>query len=101
MVEWIGFIYSALVAAGGLIGYLKAGSIPSLAAGLIGGSIAAFGSATQNYVLLLLVSFVFGGFMGYRAINSGKFMPAGLVAVLSVILAVRCIVFFTTKTRVH
>uniref|UniRef100_A0AC35F4D8 Transmembrane protein 14C n=1 Tax=Panagrolaimus sp. PS1159 TaxID=55785 RepID=A0AC35F4D8_9BILA len=101
MVEWIGLIYAAIVAAGGFIGYLKAGSIPSLAAGLVGGSIAGIGAYTHNFYILLGIAVLLGGFMGFRAINSSKFMPAGLIAVLSLILFVRCIVFFTTKTRTH
>uniref|UniRef100_A0A914Z184 Transmembrane protein 14C n=1 Tax=Panagrolaimus superbus TaxID=310955 RepID=A0A914Z184_9BILA len=101
MVEYIGFIYATFVAVGGLIGFLKAGSVPSLAAGLVGGSIAGIGAYTQNFYILLGISVLLGGAMGYRAINSGKFMPAGLIAILSLILFVRCIVFFTTKTRTH
>ncbi|KAE9555324.1 hypothetical protein FO519_001483 [Halicephalobus sp. NKZ332] len=83
MVEWFGFVYAVLVAAGGLFGYLKASSIPSLVAGLLGGGIALFGAATQNYYVLLGLSVVLGGVMGYRVINSGKFMPAGIVAILT------------------
>lgn len=30
-----------------------------------------------------------GGFMGYRFLNSGKFMPAGLITLLSVGMVVR------------
>uniref|UniRef100_A0A914PRW8 Uncharacterized protein n=1 Tax=Panagrolaimus davidi TaxID=227884 RepID=A0A914PRW8_9BILA len=54
MVEWIGLIYAAIVAAGGFIGYLKAGSITSLAAGLVGGSIAGIGAmkALNNFIVI-------------------------------------------------
>ncbi|XP_038247510.1 transmembrane protein 14C-like [Dermochelys coriacea] len=38
--DWIGFGYAALVTSGGIIGYAKAGSVPSLAAGLLFGSLA-------------------------------------------------------------
>ncbi|XP_048472332.1 transmembrane protein 14C-like isoform X2 [Rhincodon typus] len=84
-VDWIGFGYAALVASGGLVGYVKAGSVPSLAAGLLFGSAAGFGAyqITQdpkNIWLSLIASGALTGIMGMRFYNSGKFMPAGLVA---------------------
>ncbi|XP_017746649.1 PREDICTED: transmembrane protein 14C isoform X3 [Rhinopithecus bieti] len=49
--HWFGFGYAALVASGGIIGYVKAATSGTLA-----------------------------GIMGMRFYNSGKFMPAGLIA---------------------
>uniref|UniRef100_A0A674HT71 Transmembrane protein 14C n=1 Tax=Terrapene triunguis TaxID=2587831 RepID=A0A674HT71_9SAUR len=42
--DWVGFGYAALVTSGGIIGYAKAGSVPSLAAGLLFGSLAGLGA---------------------------------------------------------
>ncbi|KAG9479259.1 hypothetical protein GDO78_012763 [Eleutherodactylus coqui] len=56
-VEWFGFSYAALVASGGVIGYVKAVASGTLA-----------------------------GVMGYRFYNSGKFMPAGLIAGASLLM---------------
>ncbi|NP_001279149.1 transmembrane protein 14C [Callorhinchus milii] len=90
-VDWLGYGYAALVASGGIIGYAKAGSVPSLAAGLIFGSIAGIGAYQisenpHNIWLSLFASGTLTGVMGYRFYNSGKFMPAGLVAGLSILM---------------
>ncbi|XP_071448320.1 transmembrane protein 14C [Hetaerina americana] len=92
--DLIGFGYAATVAAGGIMGYVKAGSTPSLGAGLLFGSILCVGAymTTQNpnnYYLSLGTSAVLAGVMGNRFYNSGKFMPAGLVAGLSLIMVMR------------
>ncbi|RWS13718.1 hypothetical protein B4U79_00473 [Dinothrombium tinctorium] len=86
--------YAAAVAAGGIIGYAKAGSVPSLAAGLLFGSVLGVGTYLtsvnpNNYHLTLGTSAVLSGLMGFRFYKSGKFMPAGLVTVLSLAMVIR------------
>jgi uncharacterized membrane protein (UPF0136 family) len=99
-------VYAVLLAVGGVIGYTKAGSRPSLIAGL--------GSAAAAILALLLslqnpswgmgfgalVSTLLAIFFGYRfAVKTRKFMPAGLLAVVSVVvLAVALLVL--TGSRV-
>ncbi|MCL4133819.1 UNVERIFIED_CONTAM: hypothetical protein GTU68_058061, partial [Idotea baltica] len=63
------------------------GSIPSLGAGLLFGSILTFGAYQlsqnpNNYYVSLGTSTILGGMMGMRYMNSGKFMPAGLITCL-------------------
>ncbi|XP_050733900.1 transmembrane protein 14C-like [Eriocheir sinensis] len=87
-VDYLSFGYAAAVTVGGIVGYVKAGSIPSLGAGLLFGSLLGFGAYQlsenpNNYYLTLGTSTVLGGIMGMRFLNSGKFMPAGLIAGLS------------------
>ncbi|XP_055382460.1 transmembrane protein 14 homolog [Condylostylus longicornis] len=86
--DLIGYLYAATVAAGGIIGYTKAGSIPSLGAGLIFGSILGYGAHLNSQepprpLLQLGTSLVLAGIMGSRFANSGKFMPAGLICIIS------------------
>ncbi|CAG0883983.1 unnamed protein product [Darwinula stevensoni] len=86
-IDFLGFGYAAVVAVGGLIGYVKAGSIPSLAAGLAFGGILGAGAYmtsqdNSKVYFPLITSIALTGLMGYRFYNSGKFMPAGLVATL-------------------
>jgi uncharacterized membrane protein (UPF0136 family) len=93
-------IYAVLLAVGGVIGYLKAGSKPSLIAGLISAAaaLAALGlsitSGPWGVALGLLLAIVLFLFFGYRyAARTRKFMPSGLLAVLSlVVLAVMFLV---------
>ncbi|XP_071965008.1 transmembrane protein 14C-like [Antedon mediterranea] len=94
MTDILGFGYAALVAAGGVMGYVKAGSAMSLAMGLLFGSLAGYGASLtsnnpRNVHVILGTSAVLGGVMGMRFVKSGKFMPAGLVAAISVMMVVR------------
>uniref|UniRef100_A0A3Q2W8N5 Transmembrane protein 14C n=1 Tax=Haplochromis burtoni TaxID=8153 RepID=A0A3Q2W8N5_HAPBU len=85
-VDWVGYGYATLVASGGVIGYVKAGSVPSLAAGLLFGGFAGFGAYQvsndpKNVWVSLAASGALTGIMGKRFYGSRKFMPAGLMAV--------------------
>ncbi|XP_031149584.1 transmembrane protein 14C-like isoform X2 [Sander lucioperca] len=87
-VDWVGFSYAALVSAGGIIGYVKAGSVASLAAGLLFGLLAAVGAYlasrnSKNVWLSLGTSGTLAVVMGLRFLNSWKFMPAGLMTLAS------------------
>ena len=86
--DYISYGYALCVIAGGIAGYVNKGSVPSLAAGLVFGSLAALGAyhlsqIPRNFTVGLLTSGALLTVMGYRFYNSGKFMPAGLVAGLS------------------
>eukprot|EP00914_Ancora_sagittata_P012904 GHVO01024930.1.p1 GENE.GHVO01024930.1~~GHVO01024930.1.p1 ORF type:complete len:101 (+),score=11.60 GHVO01024930.1:76-378(+) len=90
----LGAGYAAVIAAGGIMGYVKAGSTVSMMMGLLFGGVSGFGAYQmgqdpKNFGVLLLSSGVLTGVMGYRALNSGKFMPAGLVASLSLLMVMR------------
>ncbi|XP_019399009.1 PREDICTED: transmembrane protein 14C-like [Crocodylus porosus] len=92
--DWIGFGYAALVASGGITGYIKAGSVPSLAAGLLFGSLAGLGAYQlsqdpKNVWLSLVASGTLTAVMGMRFLNSGKFIPAGLIAGASLLMVGR------------
>ncbi len=91
-------VYAVLLAVGGIIGYTKAGSRPSLIAGL-GSAVAALlslflsmRSAALGMVIGALVALHLAGFFGYRfAVKTRKFMPAGLLAVVSVVVLAVCL----------
>ncbi len=87
-------VYGALVGLGGILGYVKAQSVPSLVFGL-GSSIAllicGWLVSTQNAMgtkgaigigLLLAV------FFGIRYARTRKLMPAGLMTVLSLVAVI-------------
>ncbi|XP_066260771.1 transmembrane protein 14C [Euwallacea similis] len=87
-VDAVGYFYAGAVAAGGILGYTKAGSVPSLAAGLIFGTALAIGAYQTSanpsqYGLQLGASSILAGVMGYRFYQSRKIMPAGVVCLLS------------------
>jgi uncharacterized membrane protein (UPF0136 family) len=93
-------IYTVLLAVGGVIGYVKAGSRSSLIAGSISAIAAALAlglsirSNRWGVPLGLLLSISLFVLFGYRyAAKTRKFMPSGLLAVASlVVLAVMFLV---------
>jgi uncharacterized membrane protein (UPF0136 family) len=106
MIGWLVLIYALLVAAGGVMGYAKAGSTASLVAGVAAGLALAGGSALmmrgqyQNgwwlslvVTLLLLVRF------GMAAMKNFKMMPGGMVIIVSVIVLVALLMQRTPTTR--
>uniref|UniRef100_UPI00358E93D6 transmembrane protein 14C n=1 Tax=Myxine glutinosa TaxID=7769 RepID=UPI00358E93D6 len=89
--DWLGYGYAMLVGTGGIVGYVKAGSVPSLAAGLLFGGLAGAGAYQvsqdpNNIWLSLAASGVLSAVMGMRFYNSRKLMPAGLIAGLSLLM---------------
>ncbi|KAI7901626.1 transmembrane protein 14C-like protein [Cokeromyces recurvatus] len=94
MTDVLGYSYSLTVFIGGLIGYIKAGSTMSLLAGTIFGSLSALGarqvsSDSKNVMLAFMVSFFLFFIMGLRFYRGRKWMPAGLVTLLSFIMLAR------------
>jgi uncharacterized membrane protein (UPF0136 family) len=90
----ISYGYAAVVLTGGVIGYVKAGSAMSLMMGVLFAAFIGYGAyRTSNnpkdFVPLLIASGVLLGVMGYRFSKSFKFMPAGLVAALSLAQVLR------------
>jgi uncharacterized membrane protein (UPF0136 family) len=86
-------IYAALLAVGGIMGFLKARSRASLISGLISAVVAviALGLATMGsqwgFPLGLTLAIILFVMMGYRYATKGrKFMPSGLLALVSLVV---------------
>jgi uncharacterized membrane protein (UPF0136 family) len=96
-------IFGILTIAGGIIGYVKAGSVPSIIAGSVTGVlllVAAFllpqhravGLATAFIISLLLA----GQFIP-KFLRTGRLMPAGMMSVLSVIGIIVAVIAWIKK----
>lgn len=88
-------IYGVAVAAGGIAGYAKAGSVASLAAGLTFGGLAILGAylvsidQSWGHGVVIGVAGTLTFVMGKKFLSSGKVMPAGVVTLLSVLMLAR------------
>lgn len=95
LAPWVLLLYAVLVIAGGVMGYVKARSRPSLISGLISGAAlltAWWTSLAKSYdagialaaclAIALLIVFA----LRFRKTNA--FMPAGLMAIVSLFCAV-------------
>ncbi|KAI1398201.1 TMEM14-domain-containing protein [Hypoxylon fuscum] len=84
MVKTIAYVLGGLTASGGTVGFVKTGSVPSIAAGMTVGILYGLGGyrlqSRQPYgvELALLASIVLGAASIPRAIRSGKPVPAVL-----------------------
>ena len=95
MIPWpvlLLYIYGILLIVGGLMGYVKAKSVPSAVAGLVCGFLAIFigYNYTWHYApyAALALSLVLIFIMGKRYVRTRKVMPALLIVVLSVVVAI-------------
>ncbi|WVF69897.1 hypothetical protein IAT40_004680 [Kwoniella sp. CBS 6097] len=92
--DYLGYVYAALLGLGGLMGGIKRGSTISLVAGLGSAVAAGYGAnrvSNNPYDVnpsLYTASALFV-LMLYRFAKTGKVMPAGLVAALSLGMAIR------------
>lgn len=86
-------LYGLIVLGGGLIGFIKAQSIPSLIMGGFTGTllfVLAWGiwhSCKYSYWLAFAISMFLTAFFAYRYWSTMVFMPAGLMAIISLIVA--------------
>ncbi|GAA5946549.1 hypothetical protein JCM3765_000289 [Sporobolomyces pararoseus] len=81
--QLFGFLSAALISVGGLMGFIKRSSVASLVAGMGSGLLLGYGVNSRNYRLVTGVAAVLFLVMGNRFVRSGRFMPAGLVTLLS------------------
>lgn len=95
MTAWIVLVYGLLVAIGGIMGYVKAQSMPSLVAGvgagliLAGAAVAMMRDAYQaGWWIALVVAILLLARFGNAAMKEFKMMPGGMVIILSVVVLI-------------
>ncbi len=96
-------IFGLLTIVGGVMGYVKAGSTASIIAGSLSGIlllVAAFllpNNVAIGLALAGVVSILLAGRFAPAFIKTGNFMPAGMMAILSVIGVVMALVAWMKK----
>lgn len=97
---WLILVYALLVAIGGVLGYVKAKSQQSLLSGL--GSGVALATAwyislqnpTVGLALAAVIALALLVVFALRFRATGKFMPAGLLAIVSLVMTVLFVTAF-------
>ena len=96
-------VFGALTIVGGIIGYVKAGSLPSIIAGAITGVLLLVAGfllpehRAAGIATAFVVSFVLAAQFVPKFIRTGKMMPAGMMSILSVIGLIMAIVAWLKK----
>ena len=97
------FVFGALTIIGGIIGYVKAGSLPSIIAGAITGVLLLIAAALLpehraiGLATALIISLLLAAQFVPKFIRTGRPMPAGMMSILSVIGVVVAIVAWLKK----
>ena len=96
-------IFGLLTIAGGVVGYLKAGSVASIIAGSITGVlllVAAFVMPEHHVwgiATALIVSLFLAAYFVRKYLSTGAVMPAGVMSVLSIIGIIAAIVAWVKR----
>ena len=96
-------IFGALTIIGGVIGYVKAGSVPSIVAGAITGILLLIAgwilpsNRMVGLVMAFIVSLLLAAQFVPKFFRTWKVMPAGLMSILSVIGLIVVIVAWLKK----
>ena len=97
------FVFGILTIAGGIVGYVKAGSTPSIVAGSITGILLLVGGwlipehRVPGLIIVLVVSILLALQFIPKFIRTGRVMPAGLMSILSAIGLIVAIVTWFRK----
>jgi uncharacterized membrane protein (UPF0136 family) len=84
-------LYGILILVGGFIGHAKAGSTASLVMGALFGTLLLIAAGCmfskrlhqKGTYFALVLTLILDGFFSYRYISSMKFMPSGMLALVS------------------
>jgi len=96
-------VFGILTVAGGVVGYIKAGSVASIIAGSITGVlllVAAFLLPEHRAVGLataFIISLLLAAQFAPKFIRTGRVMPAGMMSILSVIGVIAAIIAWIKK----
>lgn len=96
-------VFGLLTIVGGIIGYVKAGSVASIIAGSIAGVlllVAAFLSPEHRTTALaseFVLSLLLAAYFLPKLLRTGRMMPAGMMSILSVIGIIAVIVAWLKK----
>jgi uncharacterized membrane protein (UPF0136 family) len=84
-------VFGVLTIAGGIVGYVKAGSVASIIAGSISGLLLLISGfilpqhRLAGLVIGLIISLLLAGQFAPKFFRTGKMMPAGAMALLSIL----------------
>ncbi|MFQ5751936.1 MAG: TMEM14 family protein, partial [bacterium] len=97
MTNYLVLIYGILVIVGGILGYVKSKSVPSIISGsifgvlIVGSSLLMFKAIALGSYAALVLSVFLAVLFGFRFKVSRKFMPAGLMIILSLAASITLI----------
>ena len=96
-------VFGALTIVGGIVGYVKAGSVASIIAGAVTGVLLLVGAfllpehRAAGLAIALIISLLLAAQFIPKFLRTSRFMPAGIMSVLSVIGIIAAIVAWVKK----